>query len=189
MLELARIGVDDQNAFRRDLLLYLQVSERYTALLEQLAKVVTITGWESIVESIDQRDDLRELHGACQRVLDSYPDHPALLLVSAITRVDPSLDGVERSKEELLAALRFGMDLLGPVPTKTAAAFAVRFSALVDAEIAARLRSIFGAWLLLQGFANSALKECGYEPTVFDAWITNLDEDISLGFPRIEGAY
>ena len=51
-------------------------------------------------------DDISELYGAVQRVLESYSTHPGLLILSAITRnlsIDKS--ALMRSTEEIRAAL------------------------------------------------------------------------------------
>ena len=187
MLELARTGVKDADALRRDLLLYLQVSEKFTATLEKLARQAVASGWESLIEGIDQRDDLRELHGACQRVLESYPNHPALLFLSAISRVDPTSDGIDRSLEEFGAALQYGENSAGVDDTRRGATSAIRFSGLLGTVLCSRLESSFGTWLVDTGFGDDAIKDYARHGEVRVRWLSSLDRKLSSSFPALQG--
>lgn len=187
MLELARTGVKDTDALRRDLLLYLQVSEKFTATLERLARQATASGWEKLTDEISQRDDLRELHGACQRVLESYPNHPALLFLSAVSRVDPTADGIDRSVEEFDAALQYGKDSVGLDDTRCGAAFAVRFSSLLGDTLSSRLESRFGTWLVDNGFSDDAIQDYARHGVVRTRWLDNLGSKLANSFPDLGG--
>ena len=187
MLELARTGVNDTDALRRDLLLYLQVSEKFTAALEKLATRAAVSGWEHLTNSIDQIDDLRELHGACQRVLESYPNHPALLFLSAISRVDPTADGIDRSVEEFEAALKYGEDSAGMDDTRNGATLAIRFSGLLGGVLDAMLATRFGTWLVDKGFGDDAIKDYARYETVRARWLASLDSKLANCFPTLGG--
>lgn len=187
MLELARTGVNDTDALRRDLLLYLQVSEKFTAVLERLARQATASGWEKLTDEISQRDDLRELHGACQRVLESYPNHPALLFLSAVSRVDPTADGIDRGVEEFEAALQYGEDSVGLEDTKCGAAFAVRFSGELDDTLSSRIESRFGSWLVDNGFSDDAIQDYARHGAVRTRWLENLSSKLANSFPDLGG--
>ena len=187
MLELARTGVKDADALRRDLLLYLQVSEKFTAALEKLARQATVSGWEKLTDQIDQRDDLRELHGACQRVLESYPNHPALLFLSAISRVDPTADGIDRSVEEFGAALQYGEDSAGTDDTRRGATMAIRFTGLLGDILNARLAARFGTWLVDHGFGDDAINDYAKHEMVRARWLANLDSNLANCFPALGG--
>jgi len=106
MLEMVRIGVKQPEEFEKNLLLYLQTSESFTSILEELVHKDNIFEWVRIVEGNLTPDDIRELYGAVQRVLESYSTHPGLLILSAISRnlsIDQS--ALMRSTEEIRAAL------------------------------------------------------------------------------------
>ena len=106
MLEMVRIGVKQPETFEKNLLLYLQTSESFTSLLEELVHKENIFEWVRIVEGNLMPDDISELYGAVQRVLESYSTHPGLLILSAISRnlsIDKS--ALMRSTEEIRAAL------------------------------------------------------------------------------------
>ena len=105
MLELARTGVRSEREFRDRLLSYLQVSLRFTSALEALASDSPPEQWLDILETVESPQDLGELHGAVQRVLESYPTHPGLLFIAAVSRQPGDADGEDRSYEEFSACL------------------------------------------------------------------------------------
>jgi len=173
MLELARTGVRDPAAFRRDLLLYLQVSEKFTAVIETLAMQPSIDNWMELVKEVDQLDDMRELHGACQRVLESYPNHPALLFVSAVTRIDPSAEGIERSVEEYDAALRFADKLVAQQAVMHSGEIAIELGQSISSTLGAKLQSSYGLWLIEKGRGSDALRRYSKHRVVRDRWLSN----------------
>ena len=107
MLELARKAITDQLGFRQALMLYLQVSEKFTQDLEELANDGQLFSWKDSLDRVDTPDEIIELHGACQRVIESYPTHFGLRAISAVTRRNPSDDEMRRSEEEFDAAMKF----------------------------------------------------------------------------------
>lgn len=185
MLELARVGAADPEIFRRDLLLYLQVSLRYTTAIEEIAKHRTVSGWEPLVEAIGQRDDLLELHGACQRVLESYPSHPGLLLLSCITRLENSDNALDRSVEEFDAALKFGAEIAGLDEVKGAADFAVVFSAQLGGRICDSLESRFGVWLIEHAYEEEGISRFGKHGMVVRLWLSNVAREITSMLPIV----
>ena len=187
MLELARIAIDDSTIFRRDLLLYLQVSLRYTVIIEEIAKNQTVAGWESLVQGIGQRDDLLELHGACQRVLESYPSHPGLLFLSCITRLDQSSNAVDRSAEEFEAAMKFGVEMAGLDETKNVADFSVGFSEELGGRIFDELGAKFGVWLIEHEYDEEAILRFRKHRAVVTLWLSKLARDVTNMVPIMEG--
>ncbi len=107
MLELARTGVANPIDMRERLLNYLQVSLRYTALLEALAPDGVPSTWLQILTEVKSPQELGELHGAAQRVLESYPSHPGLLFLAAISRPLLNANDKSRSEEEISACVSF----------------------------------------------------------------------------------
>jgi len=111
MLELARIGVTDFDEMRRRLLAYLQVSERYTGDLEKLSSTASTAEWIEILFQTNSPQDLAELHGACQRVLESNPGHPGLLFITAVSRPFATEGDLQRSAEEARACVQRAAEL------------------------------------------------------------------------------
>lgn len=110
MLEIARIGVEDGEKMRARLLNYLQVSVRFTALLEALAPEAAPAEWLTILQEALSPQDLAELHGAAQRVLASFPTNPGLLFISAVSRPMQTDEDPKRSEEELSACVLNGRE-------------------------------------------------------------------------------
>ena len=106
MLEIARIGATNSDQMRTRLLNYLQVSLRYTAILEELPPEATPAEWISVIEQAISPQDLAEIHGAAQRVLASFPTHPGLLFISGVSRPIQTDDDPRRSIEEFNACIR-----------------------------------------------------------------------------------
>lgn len=105
MLELARIGLEQPDEMRVRLLNYLQVSLRYTADLESLPVESSPEEWLGILQKPTSPQDLAELHGAAQRVIASYPTHPGLLFITALSRPFVTTEDVKRSEEEAHACV------------------------------------------------------------------------------------
>lgn len=110
MLEISRVGLSSSDQMRHRLLNYLQVSVRFTALLEKMAAEADPASWIEMLEDAVSPQDLAELHGAAQRILASFPIHPGLLFVSAISRPMQTEDDPLRSDEEMRACLRQAED-------------------------------------------------------------------------------
>jgi len=106
MVELCRIGASSADEMRERLLNYLQVSLRYTNELENLKADSSPIEWRTVIERAESPQDLAELHGASQRVLESYPTHPGLLLISAATRPIRAAVDADRSLEEVRACMK-----------------------------------------------------------------------------------
>jgi ATP-dependent DNA helicase RecQ len=180
MLELARAGADNPQAMRQRLLNYLQVSRFYTEKLEALDIKTAPSEWVSLVEStpmaldngLPSPQNLAELHGAAQRVLESYPTHPGLLFLSAVSRPIESADDERRSAEEIRAMLKYVGEL------------GLDERALIETLKLVRLKNYFGRaalsvhieigiGLLLQATAASAKEMMPY--LVYDevraAWL------------------
>ena len=186
MLEFARLGFRDPQGFREALLMYLQVSEKFTKDLEALILVEDILAWTNIVR-VDSRDEINELHGACQRVLESYPMHPGLLAISSITRLQPSQDGLARSEEELKAALQYASQSYGVASAKQHGDAIMEYCTEMDDHLADRLQSVYGVWLIMHGFQDEAFERFLEKKSVRDYWLGNLLNQVRSSLPSTRG--
>ena len=89
------------------LLNYLQISIRYTALFEALAPDGSPSTWLEILQEVRSPQELGELHGAAQRILESYPSHPGLLFLASISRPFITTNDKSRSEEEISACILY----------------------------------------------------------------------------------
>ena len=185
MLELARVGAKDQELFRERLNHYLQVSEKFTRELEVMAHSEVATAWHELLISVGSRDELAELHGACQRVLESYPTHPGLLSISASTRLKPTKDDLKRSEEELNAALLYTIQVGGIDDAKGLGDAVANYVADVDEVLADTLHSVFGLWLMKNDRKDEAIKRFFMRKPVRDYWISGILRDVRETVPRI----
>ena len=146
MLEMVRIGIKQPESFEKNLLLYLQTSESFTSLLEELVHKENIFEWVRIVEANLMPDDISELYGAVQRVLESYSTHPGLLILSAITR-DLTIDksALMRSTEEIRAALN-GIEEYGIEHIEDTMRYLKHITEQTSTKLFASLDDIFAVW-------------------------------------------
>jgi len=85
MAEVADTSLDGES-FRTQLLDYLEKSE-FTQQLADMAKRTEPMEWVNIASKAEDIDSSKHLLGGCRRALESYPDHPGLLLLSAFSRL------------------------------------------------------------------------------------------------------
>jgi len=85
MAEVADTSLENE-PFRMQLLNYLEKTE-FTQPLADMAKKIEPMEWVSIASKVEDIDSSRHLLGGCRRALESYPDHPGLLLLSAFSRL------------------------------------------------------------------------------------------------------
>ena len=181
MLELARKAISDADAFKQSLLLYLQASDKFTQELEQLA---LHTDWQpshALLLRVDNPDELKELHGAAQRVLESYPTHPSLLLLSAITRSIFSIIDKQRSQEELEASFKYWQQLQQNHIT-TIIGISEQCLAYCQATqnpLQDTLEQVFGLWLLDHDHTNKALIQFAHQPVVRHYWLKKILNNIN----------
>jgi ATP-dependent DNA helicase RecQ len=185
MLELARIGADDQELFRERLSHYLQVSEKFTRELELMAQDDSLQTWQAQLATVGSRDEVAELHGACQRVLESYPTHPGLLSISASTRLAPSNDDLKRSEEEFNAALRYATEVSGLDEAKRLGNSVASYAADVDGVLADRIESALGIWLLSNGMTDEAIRRFPTKKRVRDRWVGGVLREVQECIPEM----
>jgi ATP-dependent DNA helicase RecQ len=184
MLELARKAVVDPEGFRLALLFYLQASE-FTKDLEVLAKSEVFLDWRVLVDKAD-RPEIGELHGACQRVLESYPTHPGLLFISSVTRLNPSQAELARSEEEFNAGIRYAAETYGVAEAKASGDAASNLCDDLDEKLSDRLQSAFGIWLIRNGRKEEAIDRFITRKPVRDYWLASILKNIRESAPAIE---
>lgn len=186
MLELAREGVTDVLEARKRLLFYLQASDKFTHDLELLAKTdYDTTTWTKIARSAEAPVDIDELRGAAARVLESYPTHPGLLFLSAITRRNPSAEERERSKEEFQAALKIATEQNSSDSAADAAEEALHCCEDFDMTLAAHLKVIYGVWSYSHYGARFALSHAGKDPISRMSVVNEMLVVAQQGFPEL----
>lgn len=187
MLELARKGVEDSEGFRKSLIFYLQVSEKFTHDLETLVKNNNLFGWTLLVDQVGAGiDDIKELHGACQRVLESYPTHPGLLSISAVTRLSPTKFELERSREELSAALRFSTNSFGTTQAKANGDAIIHYAEQFDSQLSSNLQVSFALWLIANGMTEEAVKRFIKHDEVRRTWLSSLLREVKDIIPAVK---
>jgi ATP-dependent DNA helicase RecQ len=187
MLELARKGVTNADAFRRELMLYLQVSERFTNELEALAKTDDVLSWTELVHRAASPDEIRELHGACSRVLESFPTHPGLLCISALTRLAPNGDELRLSAEEFRAALRYAVEGTGVPEAKALGDAVSAISREIDPTLEDGLHVEFGLWLMQNGREQEAVSRFFVRQGVRDQWLAGILKSVHEVLPSVRG--
>jgi len=88
ILQMAEVAdtSSESEPFRMQLLNYLEKTE-FTQPLADMARKIEPLEWVSIASQVEDIDSARHLLGGCRRALESYPDHPGLLLLSAFSRL------------------------------------------------------------------------------------------------------
>ena len=86
MAEVAETSSLSLEPFRTQLLSYLEKSE-FTQQLVDLPKRLEPLEWVGIASKLEDIDSARHLLGGCRRALESYPDHPGLLMLIAFSRL------------------------------------------------------------------------------------------------------
>ncbi|KXU87131.1 hypothetical protein CR51_35950 [Caballeronia megalochromosomata] len=185
MLELARIGAEDRELFRERLNHYLQVSEKFTRELEVIAQDDSLQTWQAQLDSVASRDEVAELHGACQRVLESYPTHPGLLSISAATRLRPTNDDRQRSEEEFNAALRYAAEVGGIVQAKELGDAVASYAADVDEDLADTMQTALGVWLIRNSMKDEAIHRFASKKGVRDHWMGDIIREIRGYIPEM----
>jgi len=177
MLDLARKGATDPAGFHRDLMHYLEASERFTLGLTALAHSVRPGDWQLPFSQELGPDQFRELHGACESMLASYPDHPGLLAISAVTRLEPSTNESQSSLKEFKAALARLEELYGRKEAIVQGHSLCKLVARIDQALATPLVTSYGHWLLDRGHPDEATP---YLPigSVRSRWLAGIAQNI-----------
>jgi ATP-dependent DNA helicase RecQ len=76
----------DSESFRDELLNYLEKSQ-FTPLLIEIAKKIAPMDWVNIALEVVDIDSANKLLGGCRRALESNPEHPGLLFLSAFSKL------------------------------------------------------------------------------------------------------
>lgn len=187
MLGLARKAAVDKEGFRQDLMLYLQVSEKFTQDLELLARDGQSLSWKKLLDRVETPDEILELHGACQRVIESYPTHSGLRAISAVTRRNPTDDETRQSEEEFDAALKFCQDSNGKANTKALGDAIVAYTERTDAKLTDALHGAFGRWLLQNGFEAEACQRFLMHKEIRNAWLASVLNEINVNTTILGG--
>ncbi len=109
-VRLARQAGDDSEV-RKRLLDYLQEGLGAERIEELLAREkVELSEWWELVTKVQTAMDAGELRGLCIRALESYPDHPGLLLTRALAESMCSDHDEMVSSTELGRAIRTGIE-------------------------------------------------------------------------------
>lgn len=109
MLLARNAGSDGE--IRRRLLDYLSEgfgAERIEELLDE--REIHLSTWLDLVDKVETAIDAGELRGMCIRFLESYPDHPGLLLVRAIAEAMCSDHDEAVSAAGIASAFRVGFE-------------------------------------------------------------------------------
>ncbi len=110
---LARTATGDEE-IRRRLLDYLSEGlggERLQELLDR--RTIVLPDWWRLFEKVESPLEAGELRGICIRFLETYPDHPALLLVRAVAEAMCSDHDDRVSAQGLGSAMRSGVEKYG----------------------------------------------------------------------------
>jgi ATP-dependent DNA helicase RecQ len=94
----------DGETFRQALLAYLSEST-FTADLSQLVGRIEAGDWWAVSGRLHSSTEWNELLGETRRLLESYPDHPGLMFLSALARFATG-KAREGAVDELVAGLR-----------------------------------------------------------------------------------
>jgi ATP-dependent DNA helicase RecQ len=86
MAEVAENSSQNLEPFRAQLLSYLEKSE-FTEQLGDITKEIKPLQWLTMASKLEDIDSARHLLGGCRRALESYPDHPGLLMLLAFARL------------------------------------------------------------------------------------------------------
>ncbi|MCC5982593.1 MAG: RecQ family ATP-dependent DNA helicase [Oceanicaulis sp.] len=112
--EAARIGSIDKSAFRKRLLEYLEEGVSSDFLEGLLAKDhLNISEWLAILPQINNAAEAGEFRGIAIRYLESYPEHPGLLLLRAVSESMSGDCDLRRVREDIQSAIRFGEKVYG----------------------------------------------------------------------------
>lgn len=166
MLEIARTGVTDPEKARRDLVLYLQASERFSAQLILMAHEDRFgKTLKRVTDLATSLAEWIELKGAVGNALASRPDHPGLLMLSAITRISPSAFDLDRSSEDFLAALNRLAKFDSDNSAAELAEMALNECEIVDPLLAQRLTGAYAQWNYDKFGIRSALNKVTHYPS------------------------
>ena len=109
-MELARQASGDKE-FRRRLLDYLQEGVDATTIQGLVDRPgVDFADWFNLLEKVNSPLEAGELRGICIRFLESYADHPGLLVVRAVTEAMSSDTDETICYQSLLSAFDLGQE-------------------------------------------------------------------------------
>ncbi|HEY4698970.1 MAG TPA: hypothetical protein VIH27_01165, partial [Nitrososphaerales archaeon] len=95
----------DGESFRNRLIFYLEES-KFTPLLMEIAKKIEPMEWVKVATEVKDRQDAMQLRGACMRALESYPDHPGILILSAFSEINEFQQSSEMAIGEFRRAVK-----------------------------------------------------------------------------------
>jgi ATP-dependent DNA helicase RecQ len=98
MAEVARKNRND-DGIRKELLAYLE-SSPFSVQLSDIVDQIDPYQWISIIQNTNFADDAQLLLGGTRRTLESYPDHPGILILGAYARVLMPNYGIESALDD-----------------------------------------------------------------------------------------
>ncbi|MBU4502994.1 MAG: RecQ family ATP-dependent DNA helicase, partial [Nanoarchaeota archaeon] len=103
MADAARNFSDDKQ-FRGRVVNYFD--SKYAEKLEHIARTINSEDWWTLLKEVTDYDDIQHLVGGCSRTLESYPDHPGLLLLSCYARLSSTGSGHELALDDFARSVR-----------------------------------------------------------------------------------
>jgi len=136
----------DGEHFRNQLMVYLEES-RFTQLLMEIAKRIEPMEWVKVASEATDIISAIQLRGACMRALESYPDHPGVLILRAVSELMIPQSSTDMAISEFRRAIR----TLAKLPEKEDTRKAVAgFLEIIDQKHLPLLDSV--CYVILEGF-------------------------------------
>ncbi len=103
MADAAR-NFSDERHFRNRLINYFD--SKYNEKLAYITRTIDPADWWNLLGDVNDYDDIQHLLGGCSRTLESYPDHPGLLLLSCYARLFSTGLGYELALDDFTKSIR-----------------------------------------------------------------------------------
>jgi len=180
MLSACRAG--DGEALRRRILDYLEQTEFSEALEEMLDDERAGIGMvDGLMEEVVSPNEAVRLRGPVARALETYPDHPGLLLLRALT------EALARDTDELTVTQNFGAYLenargaygLPPELVTRGVASALRYVSRKDEDLAELIERTFLERGVDRDQVRFLIADCGFDSLHLAPWAL-LNETVDM---------